>query len=140
MSCRNPESDGWTAVCWYSCATPTSSCRFSSLPCDSIVRSASSASRRPVGAPLKRDGVIGVVDHLQVRDHVLDLGPLVEARAADHLVGDALADEHILEHPRLRVRPVEDGDLAPVVALLDECGDLGGDEAPLCMLILDRQR
>ena len=75
---------------------------------------------RPVRDPRERDGVVRVVDHLQVRDRVLDLGALVEARPADHLVGDALADEHVLEHARLRVRPVEDRDLAAGVALLDE--------------------
>jgi hypothetical protein len=51
---------------------------------------------RPVRDPLQRDGVVRVVDHLEVRDHVLDLSALVEARAADHLVGDPLADEHVL--------------------------------------------
>ena len=51
--------------------------------------------------------------------------------------GDPLPDEHVLQHPRLRVRPVEDRDLAAVVALLDEPGDLGGDEARLGVLVLD---
>ena len=83
-------------------------------------RRVADAAPRPVRDPQERDRVVRVVDHLQVRDRVLDLGALVEARAADHLVGDALADEHVLEHAALRVRAVEDGDLAPREALLDE--------------------
>ena len=85
---------------------------------------------------IRRDGVVRVVEHLQVRDHVLDLGALVELRAADHLVGDALAHEHVLEHAALRVRAVDDGDLARAVALLDQARDLGGDEARLGVLVL----
>ncbi len=92
---------------------------------------------RLVRDPHQRDGVVRVVDHLQVRDDVLDLGPLVELRAADHLVLDRLADEHVLEHARLRVRPVEDRDLRAAEALLDEAGDLDGDEPRLGVLVLD---
>ncbi len=92
---------------------------------------------RLVRDSLQRDGVVGVVDHLEVRDDVLDLGALVEARAADHLVRDGLADEHVLQHPRLRVRPVEDADLRAREALLDEPGDLRRDEACLGVLVLD---
>ena len=92
---------------------------------------------RPVRDPRQRDRVVRVVDHLEVRDQVLHLGALVEARAADHLVRDPLADEHVLEHAALRVRPVEDRDLAAGVALLDEHRDLGGDVARLGVLVLD---
>ena len=92
---------------------------------------------RPVRDPVERDRVGRVVDHLEVRDQILDLGALVEARAADHLVGDALAYEHVLQHARLGVRPVEDRDLAPGQAVLDELGDLRGDEARLGVLVLD---
>ena len=53
----------------------------------------------------------GFDEQAQVGDRVLDLGPLVELRPADHLVGDVEADEGVLEHPALRVGPVEDGDL-----------------------------
>ena len=93
------------------------------------------------GDPLQRDGVVRVVDRLQVRDRVLDLGALVEARAADHLVGDALADEDVLEHARLRVRPVEDRDLvARRSPSSTSARDAGGDEARLGVLVLDLER
>ena len=95
------------------------------------------AAARPVGDAQQRDGVGRVVDHLQVGDRVLDLRALVEAGAADHLVRNALADEHVLEHARLRVRPVEDCDLAAREAFLDALCDLGGDEPRLGVLVLD---
>jgi hypothetical protein len=44
ISCRNDESVGSAAVSCHSCATPTSSCRFSFRPWASTVRSFSSAS------------------------------------------------------------------------------------------------
>ncbi len=100
----------------------------------------SDAASRTVRDPHQRDGVGRVVDHLQVRDRVLDLGALVEARAADHLVRDALPDEHVLQHARLRVHPVEDRDLAAREAFLDECGNPCRDEARLCVLVLDLDR
>ena len=91
----------------------------------------------PVRDSHQRDGVVGVVDHLQIGHDVLDLGPLVELRAADHLVLDRLADEHVLQHSRLCVRPVEDRDLRAAEALLDEAGDLDGHEPRLGVLVLD---
>ena len=103
-------------------------------------RGVADPAARPIGDAHERHGVVGVVDHLEVGDRVLDLGALVEARAADHLVRDALADEHVLEHPALRVRPVEDRDLRARPALLDQLRHLRGDEARLGVLVLDLER
>ena len=66
---------------------------------EALDRRVSDAAPRPVRDPHQRDRVRRVVQHLEVRDRVLDLGALVEARPADHLVGDALPDEDVLEHP-----------------------------------------
>ncbi len=66
---------------------------------EALDRRVADPAPRPVRDPHQRDGVRRVVEHLQVRDGVLDLGALVEARPADHLVRDALPDEHVLEHP-----------------------------------------
>ena len=85
----------------------------------------------------KRDGVVRVVDDGEVRHRVLDLGALVEARAADHLVGHLLPHEHVLEHAALRVRAVEDRDLGRRPAALDEPRDLRRDEPRLGVLVLD---
>ena len=62
----------------------------------------------------------GFTSTLQVRGRVADLRALVEARPADDLVRNVLADEHVLQHPRLRVHPVEDRDLAGRVAAADQ--------------------
>ena len=54
------------------------------------------------------DRVGGVGQHAQVGQGVLDLAALVEPHAADDLVGQADADERLLEHPGLGVGAVED--------------------------------
>ena len=83
----------------------------------------------------ERPRVLRVGEEGQVRDGVPDLRPLVELRAADDLVADLRPHEHVLEHPRLRVGPVEDGDLLPADALVDHPLDLSGDVASLGVLV-----
>ena len=61
--------------------------------------------------PAQVDGVGRVGDDPQVGQGVLDLAPLVEAGAADHLVGQADPHEHLLDGPGLGVGAVEDGDV-----------------------------
>ena len=70
----------------------------------------------------------------QVGEKVLDLRPLVELGAADDPVGHALADEHVLEHARLGVDPVEDGQVGrrPCLQQLD---DLLADQPGLLVLV-----
>ena len=87
--------------------------------------------------PLEADHVLRVHQQREVGQRVLDLGPLVEARAADDLVADAVAHEHVLEHAALRVGPVEDGDLVARAALVHEPLDLGHHEARLGVLVLE---
>ena len=82
------------------------------------------APPRRVGDPRERRRVLRVDQEREVLDRVLDLRPLVELRPADHLVGDPGPHEHVLEHPRLRVGPVEDGDLVARDALVHEPLDL----------------
>ena len=92
---------------------------------------------RPVRDPRERHRVARVVEHLQVRDRVLDLGALVELRPADHLVVDPLPDEDVLQHAALRIRAVDDGDVGQARALVDGAHDLGRDVPPLGVLVLD---
>ncbi len=54
--------------------------------------------------------------------------------------GHVLAHEHVFQHTRLRVHPVEDRDLARRVAVPDERRDLRGDESRLRVLVLDLDR
>ena len=95
------------------------------------------AAPRLVDDAPQRDLVGRVVEHAQVRHRVLDLGALVEARAADHLVGHAVADEQVLEHARLRVRAVEDRDVARRSSR-PRCrrADARRDDARLVVLVL----
>ena len=88
-----------------------------------------------VGDPRERAAVGGVDEEGEVVDRVLDLGALVELRAADDLVADLRPHEHVLEHARLRVRAVEDGQLAARHALVHEPLDLRGHEAGLGVLV-----
>ena len=94
------------------------------------------AAARLVDRASQRDRVRRVVERLQVRHRVLDLGTLVEAGAADHLVGDAVTHQQVLEDARLRVRPVEDRDVSRGDALVEQAADARGDEARLGLLVL----
>jgi hypothetical protein len=95
------------------------------------------AAPRRVGHPREGDDVLRVAEDRQVRDRVLDLRALVELRAADDLVADLAAHERVLEHPRLRVRPVEAGDLRARDALVDEPLDLPHDVPGLRVLVVE---
>ena len=67
------------------------------------------AARRHVDHAPQADVVVRVDDQLQVGERVLDFLALVEADAADDLVGDALAHQRVFNRARLRVGPVEHG-------------------------------
>ncbi len=90
--------------------------------------------------------VVGLVgDRAQVGDRVTDLLALVEADTADHPVGQADPDEHLLERPRLCVRPVEDGRVAVRRgARVSQPVDLRRDELGLGLIrvgdVADEQR
>src|SRR5690625_1794821 len=72
--------------------------------------------------------VIGVRDRPQVGEGVLDLFAFIEAGAADHPVGQAAADEHLFQRPRLGVGAVEDGDVFRLgVTVVDKPIDLLAD-------------
>ena len=95
------------------------------------------ATRR-VDHARERHRVARVDAETQVREHVLDLAPVVEAQAADQLIRDAAPQEHFLEGAGLRVGAVEHGafgerdPLAP-----DELLDLGADRERLLALVVD---
>ncbi len=70
------------------------------------------------------------VDHAQVSQRVADFGALVEARAADHAIGQAEGDEAVLELAHLERGPHQDRDVVELVAgalqLLDLLADGAG--------------
>ena len=90
-----------------------------------------------VDDPREGDHVGRVDQGDEVGHGVLDLGALVELRPADDLVADLVADQPILQHPRLRVGPVEDRDLLARDALVDEPLDLAGHEPRLGVLVVE---
>ncbi len=77
-----------------------------------------------------------VGQHLQVGQGILDLAPVVEAGAPDHLVGDARAHELLFDDAALAVGPVEDGHVAPTVVVVVEMGDLVGHPLALVALVV----
>ena len=99
-------------------------------------RAVADAALGDVEDPAQRDLVVGVDQHPQVGQRVADLAALVEAHPADDAVGHAEADEDLLEHPRLRVGAVEDGDVAGPRAGVGERVDLTGDEPRLVALVV----
>ncbi len=83
----------------------------------------------------QRDRVLRVGQYAEVGQDVPDLLALVEADSADDLVGQADADEDLLEDTGLRIRPVEDGDVSGLrVTRVGETVYLLGDELRLVVL------
>ena len=104
---------------------------------ESLQRGVPDSPARAVRDAEQRRGVLRVHEDAEVRGRVADLRALVEARPADDLVRDVLPDEHVLQHPRLRVHPVEDRDLARGEPAPDERCDVRRDEPGLGVLVLD---
>ncbi len=100
-------------------------------------RVADPAPRR-VDDPLEGDLVGGVEQQVEVGDRVLDLGPVIELGAADHLVWQLVANQRVLEDPAHRVGPVEDRNIgARHPMLLPQPLDLGGDPARLLVVVAE---
>src|SRR5580704_7705940 len=93
------------------------------------------APRRQVHHALEGGVVAAVGDEAQVREPFFDLLALEKTQASVHLVGDARRQKRLLEHPRLRVRTVEDGDVAALHAVGDVLADAVGDELRLVALV-----
>ena len=79
----------------------------------------------------ERHLVLGVGQHPQVRQHVLDVPLLEEAQAGAHLVGDVAAGQLDLELEGVAVIAVQRGDLGERRVLVDELEDALGDERRL---------
>ncbi len=101
---------------------------------DPVDRRRADAARRDVDDPLQREPVVGVGDGAQVADEVLDLGAVEEARAAHDDVRDVARAQRVLEHARLGVGPVEDGEVARRQLVAQRLLDARGDEVGLVAL------
>lgn len=93
------------------------------------------AACRHVDHPFQRRVVAAAVEQAQVGHGVLDLGTLEEALAAVDAVGNLLPQQGFLQHPRLGVGAVEDGDLAARQAALERALDRLDHVARLVVLV-----
>jgi hypothetical protein len=90
---------------------------------------------RSLDGATEGDVVRRVDGEAHIRERVLDLLALVEAHAPDDAVRHARAPQRVLEHARLRIGPVEDGDALPRHAVAPEAQDRLGDEVRLLVLV-----
>ena len=80
--------------------------------------------------------IVGRVErHVEIGGRVPDLLALIEARAADHAIGEAERDEAILEGAHLKARPHQDGDLAQVLPLALKLLDILADDAGFLLIV-----
>ena len=98
-------------------------------------RRVAEAALRRVDDALEGEVVAGLSDAAQIGERVADFGALVEARAADHLVGHAERDEALLELAHLERRAHEDRHLVRAFALALLRLDVLADDARLLLRI-----
>ncbi len=106
-------------------------------------RARADAAGRGVDDARQAQVVVRRLDDAQIGQHILDLGAVKKARAADDAVRDAVALEGIFELVALRVHAVEHGVVAEVHAVAKVVHDLRGDIARLVVLIcgaVERER
>src|SRR5438309_401186 len=80
-------------------------------------RPVAETARRGIEDARERERIVGIPDQPQVRERVLHLAALIERHAADDLVCEPERAEFVFDRARLRVRPVEDGDIPRSVSL-----------------------
>src|SRR5207253_611543 len=102
-------------------------------------RAVSDLAPRDVDDAPERHRVARVGAQAKVCQDVLHLPAVVEADAADEAVGNAAAQEDLLERARLRVSAVEDGALAEGQPLApDQALDLRADRERLLAFVVHR--
>src|SRR5581483_7743697 len=73
------------------------------------------AARRDVQDTAQADAVGGVLDDAQIGYDVLNFLSVVEPHAPDEFEGRTPGSEHLFQDARLRVRAIEEGEIAPFV-------------------------
>ena len=99
-------------------------------------RSRADAARRAVDDPSQAQIIGRRGNEAQIRQHVLDLGPVEEAGAADDAVGDAAALEGVFKLVGLGVHAVEHRMIPPVCPPPVGGQDLRGDILGLVPLVV----
>ena len=103
---------------------------------DAVDRRVTHTALRRVDDAAPAHFVVGVHQRAQVREHVLHFTTVVELQPADDAVRDAGAHQRFLDHAALRVRAVEDRDVAePLTVGLGEARGLVRDERRLVVLV-----
>ena len=95
----------------------------------------SDAAGRGVDDAAQAQIVRRVVDHGQIREHVLDLRALEELHAANDLIGHAVALEGVFQRVGLGIHAVEDRVVPPVPAAVVVHHDGGDNEVRLVRLV-----
>ena len=72
-------------------------------------------------------GIVRILQDAQVRDQILDFGPVIEARAAHHHIGQVVGAQGFFQHPRLPVGSIEDGKIPRRCSLGQSGLHRGGD-------------
>ena len=114
--------------------------RLLALPCllvDRCDRLVAEAALGGVDNTLEGEVVGGRLDQPQISDCVADLGSLVEAEAADDLVGEPDRDEALFELARLELGSNEDCGFIEAEAIAMQAFDLVADPARLFRAIPD---
>jgi len=75
-------------------------------------------ARRNVDDAQQADLIIGIHDHAQIRQHVLDLAPLVKPYRADQLVTDTARHQGVLQGSGLGIGAEHDGTVPQVAEAL----------------------
>ena len=104
--------------------------------CGGLYAFRSNAARRIVYYPAKAQIVIRRGYDAQIREHVLYLGAVEVASAAENFIRNAVALERLLYLVRLRVHAVKHRVIAPGCAFAVQSEDLGRNKARLIVLVI----
>ena len=85
--------------------------------CSICTRGVAEAALGHVDDALEGEIVGRLRDHAQIGERIADFGALVEARAADHAIGQAELDEAVFEFAHLERGAHQDGDLVERMVL-----------------------
>src|SRR5688572_1743423 len=93
-------------------------------------------ARGQIHHALERCVVVAIADQAQVGQRILDLGALEEPQAPVDAIGNAAGEQVLLEHPRLRIRAVQDRGVRALSAARDPLADAADDELGFVALVI----
>src|SRR5579862_7843340 len=108
------------------------------MPAQRVEALRADAAHRQVHHAFEGRIVLAIRQKAQVRERVLDLRALEEPQAAIDPVRNTRRQKYFLEHTRLRIRAIQNRDLAPQAAVLDVIADAIENELRLVALVESR--